>query len=745
MLKNMKIVSLIIFCTAIAHAQTFKQLKVGGGSVPINPAAIVDIGSTNKGMLIPRMSSTQKNAISSPVTGLLVFDTSVNLLSQYSSSTWNNLAISGTTGITSLNSQTGVTQVFANDTNVVITSSNNTHSLGWASTLSLARGGSGASLTAANGAIIYSDAAKLVALPAGTSGQILSSSGAGAPLWLSPVPIASGGTNNSSLGPVLGGLVYSDATKLNILVAGTSGQILSSNGAGAPSWLTGSGVFANTTLSNLGSTAVNADIIPNAFSTINLGSIADPYNNIWTVSVSDYNSTNTAIDVRNRRLTDTSGNPSVTWSSATGVSFSNKKLTSVGLSTGTGTDAVNVNYLNANTMQMLNGQSLATQVFANDTNVIITSSNNTHSLGWTSTLSMARGGSGANLTAVNGGVIVSSAAAMTVLTPGTNGQVLTAGTGGIPAWSTPAASGITSLNSQTGATQVFANDTNILITSSNNTHTLGWGSTLSMARGGTGANLTPIAGGVIFSVASGMSVATPGTAGQYLKSVGSGGNVAWGPGGTVITPTQQIFTGSSSGTYNTPANATLLKITLVGAGGSGGGCLSGTGAGASCGGGGGGTCVVWISSPASTYTYVVGAGGAGAAGAAGNSGTATTFSGSTYSAGGGVHGNLVGMTLAGFNLTASAAGGTSSGCSINIKGGSSFPGITTTDSASAVSGSGGSTTLGPGGGGSAAQGAGNAGGNYGGGGAGCTNLNSPGGTLAGGNGADGIIIVEESY
>ncbi len=51
---------------------------------------------------------------------------------------------------------------------------------------------------------------------------------------------------------------------------------------------------------------------------------------------------------------------------------------------------------------------------------------------------------------------------------------------------TAASAGITSLNGLTGATQTFANDTNVTISSSGTTHTLGWSSVLSVLRGGTG-------------------------------------------------------------------------------------------------------------------------------------------------------------------------------------------------------------------------------------------------------------------
>lgn len=53
-----------------------------------------------------------------------------------------------------------------------------------------------------------------------------------------------------------------------------------------------------------------------------------------------------------------------------------------------------------------------------------------------------------------------------------------------------AAGGITSLNGLTAATQTFANDTNVTISSLTSTHTIGWSGQLALSRGGTGANLT---------------------------------------------------------------------------------------------------------------------------------------------------------------------------------------------------------------------------------------------------------------
>lgn len=56
----------------------------------------------------------------------------------------NNTCIGGGSGITSLEGLTAATQTFADDTNVTISSSGSTHTLGWTGTLAVARGGSGA-------------------------------------------------------------------------------------------------------------------------------------------------------------------------------------------------------------------------------------------------------------------------------------------------------------------------------------------------------------------------------------------------------------------------------------------------------------------------------------------------------------------------------------------------------------------------------------------------------------------------
>jgi hypothetical protein len=66
---------------------------IGIGSDPVNAvaSAMLEIQSTTRGFLPPRMTTTQKNAIASPATGLVVYDSTTNKLCCYNGSTWNDL------------------------------------------------------------------------------------------------------------------------------------------------------------------------------------------------------------------------------------------------------------------------------------------------------------------------------------------------------------------------------------------------------------------------------------------------------------------------------------------------------------------------------------------------------------------------------------------------------------------------------------------------------------------------------
>ena len=58
-----------------------------------NASAILDVRSTTKGFLQPRMTTTQRDAIATPATGLQVYNTTTNTNDYYNGTSWNALAV----------------------------------------------------------------------------------------------------------------------------------------------------------------------------------------------------------------------------------------------------------------------------------------------------------------------------------------------------------------------------------------------------------------------------------------------------------------------------------------------------------------------------------------------------------------------------------------------------------------------------------------------------------------------------
>lgn len=87
---------LLLICFLFGTA-VFSQ--VGIGTVTPEASSVLDVTSTTQGMLTPRMTTAQKNAIVSPADGLMVYDTDVKSLYYYNSTatSWTILN-SGTNG-----------------------------------------------------------------------------------------------------------------------------------------------------------------------------------------------------------------------------------------------------------------------------------------------------------------------------------------------------------------------------------------------------------------------------------------------------------------------------------------------------------------------------------------------------------------------------------------------------------------------------------------------------------------------
>ncbi|MDQ7781089.1 MAG: hypothetical protein RDV41_15440, partial [Planctomycetota bacterium] len=163
------------------------------------------------------------------------------------------------------------------------------------------------------------------------------------------------------------------------------------------------------------------------------------------------------------------------------------------------------------------------------------------------------GGTGLNTSTTPLGSILytSGAGAWNALGVGSAGQVLTV-SGGVPSWQNPPSGGITSLNGMTGATQTFANDTNVTISSVSNIHTVNWSGQLSVSRGGTGS-ATLVSNALLVG-----------------NGTGALQTIAAGAAGTILTGTGGLPAFSSAPTISSVATSAQAGLTFNPYGAAGG-------------------------------------------------------------------------------------------------------------------------------------------------------------------------------
>ncbi|MEP7170774.1 MAG: hypothetical protein ABI855_15505, partial [Bacteroidota bacterium] len=103
----MQLTILAILLSALITRNCLAQ-GVGINNPTPAASALLDLTSTSKGLLAPRMTTAQRNAIASPATGLLVYDTSVNQFYFYNGAAWTSFGSSGW-GLTGNSGTTPVT------------------------------------------------------------------------------------------------------------------------------------------------------------------------------------------------------------------------------------------------------------------------------------------------------------------------------------------------------------------------------------------------------------------------------------------------------------------------------------------------------------------------------------------------------------------------------------------------------------------------------------------------------------
>ena len=114
--KNIKLTSLLTILLTLVFLGSMAQ--VGIGTTSPDASSMLDIQSTARGMLIPRMNSSQRTGITSPATGLLVFDTDSQSFWFYSGS-WTELSAGSSSEISDADGDTKVEVEQSSDEDVI--------------------------------------------------------------------------------------------------------------------------------------------------------------------------------------------------------------------------------------------------------------------------------------------------------------------------------------------------------------------------------------------------------------------------------------------------------------------------------------------------------------------------------------------------------------------------------------------------------------------------------------------------
>jgi len=84
----MKPLFILCLLTGIFFVRTTAQVSINTDGSQAPGSAILEIKSTSKGLLPPRMRTALRDAIPSPVEGLLIFNTDENMLNVYTGTAW---------------------------------------------------------------------------------------------------------------------------------------------------------------------------------------------------------------------------------------------------------------------------------------------------------------------------------------------------------------------------------------------------------------------------------------------------------------------------------------------------------------------------------------------------------------------------------------------------------------------------------------------------------------------------------
>jgi uncharacterized protein (TIGR02145 family) len=89
---------LFIACWALPALQSSAQsagVAINPTGIAADPSAMLDVSSNSKGMLIPRLTTAQRNAIAAPAEGLLIFNSTTKCFEAFVNNAWNTVSCPG--------------------------------------------------------------------------------------------------------------------------------------------------------------------------------------------------------------------------------------------------------------------------------------------------------------------------------------------------------------------------------------------------------------------------------------------------------------------------------------------------------------------------------------------------------------------------------------------------------------------------------------------------------------------------